>query len=49
MNMIDVQNSTAKTLGLESSDEITIANIQYGRATMGHNTVGRGGIGATGF
>ncbi|PQV53496.1 hypothetical protein [Paraburkholderia sp. BL21I4N1] len=31
MNMINVQNSTAKTLGLGSSDEITIANIQYGQ------------------
>ncbi|WP_175844834.1 hypothetical protein [Burkholderia arboris] len=31
MNMIDVQTSTAKTLGLASSDEITIANVQYGK------------------
>ncbi|MFM0648597.1 hypothetical protein PQR14_30120 [Paraburkholderia bryophila] len=31
MNMIHVQNSTAKTLGLGSSDEITIDNIQYGQ------------------
>ncbi|WP_133649055.1 hypothetical protein [Paraburkholderia flava] len=31
MNMIDVQTSTAKTLGLASSDEITIANIEYGQ------------------
>lgn len=31
MNMIDVQNSTAKTLGLASSDEITIANVKYGK------------------
>ncbi|WP_260986104.1 hypothetical protein [Bordetella genomosp. 13] len=30
MNMIEVQNATAKTLGLASSDEITIANVQYG-------------------
>ncbi|MBN3794685.1 hypothetical protein [Burkholderia sp. Ac-20392] len=30
MNMIDVQASTAKTLGLASSDEITVANVQYG-------------------
>ena len=33
MNMVDVQTSTAKTLGLASSDEITIANVQYGRRT----------------
>lgn len=31
MNMINVQNSTAKTLGLASSDEITIANVRYGQ------------------
>ncbi|VWL87636.1 hypothetical protein [Burkholderia lata] len=31
MNMIDVQASTAKTLGLASSDEITVANVQYGK------------------
>ncbi|KAF1036592.1 MAG: hypothetical protein GAK33_03634 [Burkholderia lata] len=31
MNMIDVQTSTAKTLGLASSDEITVANVQYGK------------------
>jgi hypothetical protein len=31
MNMIDVQSSTAKTLGLASSDEITVSNIQYGK------------------
>ncbi|SEU12137.1 hypothetical protein SAMN03159335_03293 [Burkholderia cepacia] len=31
MNMVDVQTSTAKTLGLASSDEITIANVQYGK------------------
>ena len=31
MNMIDVQTSTVKTLGLASSDEITIANVQYGK------------------
>ena len=31
LNMIDVQNSTAKTLGLASSDEMTITNIQYGK------------------
>ncbi|HIH2747582.1 TPA: hypothetical protein ACYLN4_003337 [Burkholderia lata] len=30
-NMIDVQASTAKTLGLASSDEITVANVQYGK------------------
>ncbi|NPT39167.1 hypothetical protein [Paraburkholderia xenovorans] len=31
MNMIDVQTATAKTLGLASSDEITIANVKYGQ------------------
>ncbi|QVN23472.1 hypothetical protein [Burkholderia pyrrocinia] len=31
MNMIDVQTSTAKTLGLASSDEIAVANVQYGK------------------
>lgn len=31
MNMTDVQTSTAKTIGLASSDEITIANVQYGK------------------
>lgn len=31
MNMIDVQTSTAKTLGLASSDEITITNVKYGQ------------------
>ncbi|CAB3962025.1 MULTISPECIES: hypothetical protein [Burkholderia] len=31
MNMIDVQASTVKTLGLASSDEITVANVQYGK------------------
>lgn len=31
LDMIDVQTSTAKTIGLASSDEITIANVQYGR------------------
>jgi hypothetical protein len=31
MNMIDVQASTAKTVGLASSDEIVIANVQYGQ------------------
>ena len=31
MNMIDVQASTAKTIGLASSDEIVIANVQYGQ------------------
>src|ERR1700743_2435206 len=31
MNMIDVQSSTAKTIGLASSDEIVITNVQYGR------------------
>ena len=31
MNIVDVQTSTAKTLGLASSDEITIANVQYGK------------------
>jgi len=31
LNMIDVQNSTAKTLGLASSDEITISNVQFGQ------------------
>jgi len=31
MNMVDVQTSTAKTLGLASSDEITIANVQYAK------------------
>ncbi|WP_434114017.1 hypothetical protein [Paraburkholderia caffeinilytica] len=31
MNMIDVQTSTAKTIGLASSDEIVIANVQYGQ------------------
>jgi hypothetical protein len=30
LNMIDIQNSTAKTLGLGSSDEITVDHIQYG-------------------
>jgi hypothetical protein len=30
MNMIDVQSATAKTLGLASSDEITISNTKYG-------------------
>lgn len=30
MNMIDVQTSTARTLGLASSDEVTVANVQYG-------------------
>jgi hypothetical protein len=30
MNMIDVQTSTAKTIGLASSDEITITNVKYG-------------------
>ena len=30
MNMIEVQTATAKTLGLASSDEITISNVQYG-------------------
>src|SRR5579859_160194 len=31
MNMIDVQASTAKTVGLASSDEIVIANVRYGQ------------------
>jgi hypothetical protein len=31
MNMIDVQTSTARTLGLASSDEVTVANVQYGQ------------------
>lgn len=31
LNMIDVQTSTAKTIGLASSDEVTIANVQYGQ------------------
>jgi outer membrane lipopolysaccharide assembly protein LptE/RlpB len=31
LNMISVQNSTAKTLGLASSDEITISNVEYGQ------------------
>jgi hypothetical protein len=40
LNMIDIQNSTAKTLGLGSSDEITIANIQYGQKNaLGGQTV----------
>ena len=30
MNMISVQNSTAETLGLASSDELTISNVKYG-------------------
>ncbi|RAS38684.1 hypothetical protein [Paraburkholderia bryophila] len=34
MNMIDVQSSTAKTLGLASSDEITVSNIQYGKKNV---------------
>jgi hypothetical protein len=29
LNMIQVQTATAKTLGLASSDEITISNVQY--------------------
>ncbi|WP_246216331.1 hypothetical protein [Paraburkholderia agricolaris] len=36
LNTIDVQNSTAKTLGLASSDELTISNVQYGQ----HNALG---------
>ncbi|VWD40972.1 hypothetical protein BLA18112_06774 [Burkholderia lata] len=31
MNMVDVQTSTVKTLGLASSDEITIADVRYGK------------------
>ncbi|WGS48499.1 hypothetical protein LFL96_11935 [Paraburkholderia sp. D15] len=31
MNMINVQTSTAKTLGLASSDEITVTNVKYGQ------------------
>ncbi|VWC21517.1 hypothetical protein BLA23254_05827 [Burkholderia lata] len=31
MNLVDVQTSTAKTLGLASSDEITIANVHDGK------------------
>jgi hypothetical protein len=31
MNMIDVQTSTARTLGLASSDEVTVANVHYGQ------------------
>ncbi|WP_233838769.1 hypothetical protein [Paraburkholderia sp. ZP32-5] len=31
MNMIDVQTSTAKTIGLASSDEIVITDVQYGQ------------------
>jgi hypothetical protein len=30
MNMIEVQTATAKTLGLASSDEITITDVKYG-------------------
>ncbi|MFM0739209.1 hypothetical protein PQQ51_18375 [Paraburkholderia xenovorans] len=31
MNMIDVQKTTAKTIGLASSDELTITNVKYGQ------------------
>ncbi|WP_256941406.1 MULTISPECIES: hypothetical protein [Burkholderia] len=30
MNRVDVRTPTAKTLGLASFDEITIANVQHG-------------------
>jgi hypothetical protein len=33
MNMIDVQTTTAKTIGLASSDELTISNVKYGQST----------------
>lgn len=40
MNMIDVQTSTAQTLGLASSDEVTITNVQYGeKNTLGGQKV----------
>ena len=29
LNMTEMQTTTAKTLGLASSDEITVANVQY--------------------
>ncbi|WP_341958825.1 hypothetical protein [Pseudomonas sp. RC10] len=31
VNMTEVQTATAKTLGLASSDEITVTNIQYAK------------------
>jgi hypothetical protein len=31
MNMIEVQKTTSKTIGLASSDEINISNIKYGQ------------------
>jgi len=34
MNMIDVQKATAETLGLASSDELTITNVKYGEKNM---------------
>ncbi|SAL29646.1 LysR family transcriptional regulator [Caballeronia sordidicola] len=41
MNMIDVQTATAKTLGLASSDEITISNVKYGQKNaLGGQQVG---------
>jgi hypothetical protein len=41
MNMIDVQTATAKTLGLASSDEITITNVKYGQKNaLGGQQVG---------
>jgi hypothetical protein len=40
LNMIEVQTATAKTLGLASSDEITISNVQYEKAnSMGGQNV----------
>jgi hypothetical protein len=40
MNMIDVQTTTAKTIGLASSDEISIANVKYGQKNgLGGQTV----------
>lgn len=31
MNMMDVQSATARTMGLASSDELVITNVQYGQ------------------
>ncbi|WP_174365293.1 hypothetical protein [uncultured Caballeronia sp.] len=31
MNMIEVQKTTSRTIGLASSDEITVSNIKYGQ------------------
>jgi hypothetical protein len=31
LNMIEVQKTTAKTIGLASSDELSITNIKYGQ------------------